>query len=274
MTPTTDESRKKSRLAEFFGDSHNNTSREKMFFNRLYFDLKLAAAHSNCALSIFAPEVDRNGFDVSLDDGDLDRRFQLKTVLKTAGTKSWDIHKRLFRPSLEYAQWLGFAQSPAGIGLEGGFILIEIDNENDECPVTYRYTDIFIISAFADGLILDPQNAYRRTQARNLLAKLGTLEKGKDDVPVPVNLLVRVKDPHCLLAIAGMHSVERSYQWFGGYLNALRGGFRTDENAKLESDVDRAIVAHAQVAAEQLLELLNEKFELYGSDQPRIRHAR
>ncbi|MGY3618114.1 hypothetical protein [Bradyrhizobium sp. USDA 10063] len=108
--------RTKSRLAEFFSDRHNNTSREKMFFNRLHFDLKLSAAHSNYALSIFAPEVDRDGFDVSLDDGDLDRRFQLNTVLKIAGTSSWDIHKRLLRPSLAYAQLLGFPQSQAGIG--------------------------------------------------------------------------------------------------------------------------------------------------------------
>jgi hypothetical protein len=136
MAPPNDTNGGKSRLPEFFDDSHNNTSREKMFFNRLYFDLKLAAAHSNYALSIFAPEVDRDGFDVSLDDGDLDRRFQLKTVLKTAGTNSWKIHKRLLRPSLEYAQSLGFPQSPGGIGLQGCFILIEIDNENDECPVT------------------------------------------------------------------------------------------------------------------------------------------
>jgi hypothetical protein len=273
MAPPNDTNSGKSRLPEFFDDSHNNTSREKMFFSRLYFDLKLAAAHSNYALSIFAPEVDRDGFDVSLDDGDLDRRFQLKTVLKTAGTNSWKIHKRLLRPSLEYAQSLGFPQSPGGIGLQGGFILIEIDSENDECPVTYRYTDVFIISAFADGLIRDPQNTYRRTQARNLLAKLGGLSAGKDDIAVPVNLLVRMKDPHCLLAIAGMHSMARSYHWFGGYLNALRGGFRTDEDAKVMSNVDRAIVAHAQNAAEQLLELLSEKFELYGSDQPRIQHA-
>lgn len=263
----------KSRLAEFFADRHNNTSREKMFFNRLYFDLKLAGAHSNYALSVFTPEVDRDGFDVSLDDGDLDRRFQLKTVLKTAGTASWNIHKRLLRPSLEYARSLSFPQSQAGVGLGGGVILIEVDNENDECPVTYRYTDVFIISAFADGLIRDPQNSYRRTQAKELLAKLIVLEAGKDDVAVPINLLVRVKNPHCLLAIAGMHSIARSYQWFGGYINALSLGFRTDNDAKVESGVDRYAVAHAQSAVEGLIELLNEKLESYRSDQPPIQEA-
>jgi hypothetical protein len=264
----------KSRLAEYFDDRHNNTSREKMFFNRLYFDLKLAAAHRNYDLSVFAPEVDRDGFDVLLDDGDIDRRFQLKTVLKTAGTASWNIHKRLLRPSLQYAQVLGFSQSPDGIGLEGGFILIEIDNESEECPVTYRYTDVFVITAFAEGLIRDPQNRYRRTQARELLAKLGTRNTSKDDIAVPINLLVKVKNPHCLLAIAGMHSTERAYQWFGGYINALREGFRTDESAKVESDVEKLAVAHAQNAADELLGLLNEKFDMYGSDQPRIQDAK
>jgi hypothetical protein len=88
-------------LAEFFADRHNNVSREKMFFNRLYFDLKLAAAHSNCALSIFAPEVGRDGFDVSLDDGDLDRRFQLARM----GTKG---ENRRYR--IDYESAISLAQ--------------------------------------------------------------------------------------------------------------------------------------------------------------------
>ena len=260
-------------IAGFFDDSHNNTSREKMFFNRLYLDLKLAAAHSGYALSVFTPEVDRDGFDVLLDDGDCNRRFQLKTKLKTATTVSWKIHKRILRPSIQNAVSLGFSLSPGGVGLEGGFITIEIDNEHDECPVIYRYTDIFIISAFADGLIRDPQNPYRRKQAQDLLAKLKQLGSGKDEISIPINLLLQVKNPHCVLAIAGMHSTGWPYCWFGGYINALNGGFRTDVEAKVESDVERGVVAHAQVATEELFKLLNESLERYQSDLPSIQEA-
>jgi hypothetical protein len=53
----------------------------------------------------------------------------------------------------------------------------------------------------------------------------------------------------------------------------MRSAEDSTEDAKVMRNVDRAIVAHAQNAAEQLLELLSEKFELYGSDQPRIQHA-
>jgi hypothetical protein len=222
-------------LAKFFEDKHNNTTREKMFFNRLYFDLKLAAAHRNYALAVFTPEVDRDGDDVSLDDGDLDRRFQLKTVLKTSKTASWKILKRVLRPSMESAKILGFSQSQEGVGLEGGAILIRIDNSDGACPVTYFFTDVFIISAFAFGLIQTPKNSYRRTHARNVLSEMHILREGKDVVSVPKSLFVEVKSAGCLLAIAGMHSAEKSYQWSGAFLNAVEQNFRTDQAAKIEA---------------------------------------
>jgi hypothetical protein len=37
---------------------------------------------------------------------------------------------------------VGLLQSPAGIGLQSGFILIEINNEKGEYPVTCWYTDV------------------------------------------------------------------------------------------------------------------------------------
>lgn len=258
-------------LTKFFEDKHNNTTREKMFFNRLYFDLKLAAAHRNYALAVFSPEVDRDGYDVSLDDGDLDRRFQLKTVLKTSATASWDIRKRVLRPSMECAEILGFSLSQKGVGLQGGVILIRIDNRSSECPVTYLFTDVFIISAFAEGLIHDPKDGYRRTQARKVLSKLHTLEKGKDVVPIPINLFVEVKNPGCLLAIAGFYSAEQSYQWYDAFLLALQKNFRTDDAAKIEAETGREAEAIAQEAAKLLLMLIGDgRFEMFLSDKLRV----
>jgi hypothetical protein len=260
-------------LEKFFADKHNNTTREKMFFNRLYFDLKLAAAHRNYALSVFSPEVDRDGYDVSLDDGDLDRRFQLKTVLRTSTTASWDIHKRILRPSSKSAEVLRFSQSQGGVGLEGGVILIRIDNTDAGCPVSYLFTDVFIIAAFAEGLIQDPGNSYRRTQAREALNKINTLGSGKDTVPIPINLFVEAKNPGCLLAMSGLHSTE-GYQWHGTFLGALDKNFRTDETSKIAATVPRETEAFAQEAAELLLKLTKDgPLAMFLSDKPRVQTA-
>jgi hypothetical protein len=53
----------------------NSVSRERIFHNKLFFDLKLAAARAGYHLSVFEPEVDRDAFDVFLDDGDNERRI-------------------------------------------------------------------------------------------------------------------------------------------------------------------------------------------------------
>lgn len=75
-------------IAEFCRTPSNSVTRERIFFHKLYFDLKLATARCGYALTLFEPEVDRDSYDVMLDDGDTQRRVQLKTVLKTAKTAS------------------------------------------------------------------------------------------------------------------------------------------------------------------------------------------
>jgi hypothetical protein len=73
-------------LRNFFNAPANTVTRERMFFHRLYADLTLAAARAGYPLSIFEPEVDRDKFDVLLDDADNQRRIQLKTFTTSAGT--------------------------------------------------------------------------------------------------------------------------------------------------------------------------------------------
>jgi hypothetical protein len=43
-------------LSTFFNDPDNFVTREKIFLNRLCFDLKLAAAHRHMPIQIFTPE--------------------------------------------------------------------------------------------------------------------------------------------------------------------------------------------------------------------------
>jgi hypothetical protein len=111
-------------ISKFFKHPDNSGIREKIFFHRLYYELTLAAAHRGAFL--FTPEVDREGFDIVLDDGEVSRRFQLKSFVKSARTASWKIQRRLLRPERRDAEALGFEFSPTGTGLGGGVILIRL----------------------------------------------------------------------------------------------------------------------------------------------------
>jgi hypothetical protein len=204
----------------------------------------------------FLPEFDRVGFDILLDDGYMGRRFQLKSYARSAGTAAWDIHKRLLRPTMGDAQTLGFELSPEGVGLGGGVILISIDDTIDACPVTYSYTDVFVVIALAEGLI-NSTNSYRCTQAAELLHKLsrGT---GRERVSVPLGVFVQMRSPSALLAIGGFHSCEDSYAWWGNLLAALRGGFRAQNTPFSAELVDRTTTAHAAHSAESLISLIDD----------------
>ena len=239
-------------IMQFLKNPANSVSREKMFFNKLYFDLKLAAAQTGVPLQIFTPEVDRDGFDVVIDDADLERRFQLKSFIKLASTKSWDIHKRLLRPIHEYAQVLGFEFSPEGVGLGGGVILIEIDGSDDACPVSYYYTDIFVLLAFFDGLI---GTAQTRDKAKMVIQHLRR-NAGRMKAPLPLGVFVKMKSPSCLLAIAGFHSMEDSHCWWGTFLTALGEGFRADEIPASDDVPGRIAKAKADQAVEELVSLI------------------
>src|SRR5690606_36943725 len=113
------------------------------------------------ALAVFQPEVDRDAYDVVLDDGDYERRFQLKSYLKDAGTSKWDIGKNLLRPEDVYAEKLCLELPLCGYG--GGVILIEIDAAAEHPSVEYLFTDYFIIAGLEARMWLEiPPDASRR----------------------------------------------------------------------------------------------------------------
>ena len=214
-------------IADFFKEKENSVTREKLFLNKIMFDLKLAAAHAEVPLQIFTPDVDRDGYDIIVDDADAERRFQLKSVLASSTTASWDIYKRLLRPTVYNVHALGFAMSPEGVGIEGGVILIHIDDGNPDCPVVYSYTDVFILTAMANGLLV-PSQVNRTNQAHSVLAGLHE-GSGRDSIRLPKGIFVKLRSPSALLSIGGFHNSENSYCWFGNLLAALQGNFRVDE---------------------------------------------
>lgn len=123
---------------------------------------------------------------------------------------------------------IGFEFSPEGVGIEGGVILIRINDGDDAAPVAYYYTDIYVLTAFADGL-LATNTANRANQATQVITSLhGGI--GRERLPVPIGAFVKVCSPDCLLSIGGFHSTTGpNYIWWGNILRAYGDGFRVDE---------------------------------------------
>jgi len=74
-------------LQEFLNKPKFSHSREALFNHKLLYDLKLVAARAGYHLSVYFPDVDHEGFDIILDDGDNLKKIQLKTVVKNSGRK-------------------------------------------------------------------------------------------------------------------------------------------------------------------------------------------
>ncbi len=72
---------------------------EDLFNFRFAYDIKRAAVGRGYHLQTYLTAVDRDGFDIILDDKDELRKVQLKTRSKTnSTTDEWAIQKQLLRP--------------------------------------------------------------------------------------------------------------------------------------------------------------------------------
>lgn len=251
-------------LTDFFNNPVNSVTRERLFFHKLYFDIKLAAARANYPLSIFEPEVDRDKFDIVLDDGDNERRIQLKSFTKSSGTSQWTTSKRFMRPDMVSGDKLNIA--PMDCGLGGGFILIEIDDSVDDAPVSYLYTDRALISGLASGLLIDerpaPTGRGRRPEPRRTLAEtfLSGLAGGDAHDPIQLHkgLFVRLKSPDAVLSIAGLHSTLDCYLPSDHFLDAEIKRIEADEKGVAVSGADATDVATVHARMLDIVALLEE----------------
>jgi hypothetical protein len=216
-----------------------------------------AVSNQFIPLQIFAPDVDRDGFDIIVDDGDWERRLQLKSLLVSSGTQSWEIHKRLLRPTRDWASQLGFEHSPFGVGMGGGVVLMQIDDGDPSCPVTYYYSDIFILVVLAERWLVC-ENKYRNEQALEVIRRM-RVGIGRERVSVPLGAFVKLRTPSTLLAAGGFHSPEPQYCWWGNLITALEGNFRVDETPMSQETAARVTTAHAGHAIEELLALVDDK---------------
>lgn len=199
-------------LREFISNSLNQTTRERIFFNRLAFDLKIAAARVGYHMHLYEPDVDRDGFDIIVEDGETTRYLQLKAVLASADKNYWPISVDLFRPRPEVAEFYGKAPVEGGRG--GGVILIEIDDENEDGNVTYSYTDFDFIAAIAQGYLVENKllkNGKERfepgymEQAQRALNWFWSAKRS-ETVDLLRRQFLRLTDANALLEVIGLRS--------------------------------------------------------------------
>lgn len=131
-------------LEKFLNDPKNMQAREALLMHRLFYDVKLAAARRGYYLNSYFDDVDNDGFDVIFDDQDCIKKIQVKSVGVNSTTQSWNIHKKILRPSIYLTNILGFDPSPEGVGTEGGVILIEFEDAGGGLEFAYYYSDCFI----------------------------------------------------------------------------------------------------------------------------------
>lgn len=235
MTSKTD-----SNLKKFFQAPINTTTRERIFFSRLSFDIKIAAARAGYHLHLYEPDVDRDGFDIVIEDEDSTRQVQTKAVLSGVPTNSWQITAGLLRASASDQDV--YEISPVDGGRAGGVVLIEIDGKTEDGKVVYSYTDYEILTAIAEGYLLEepPFSKKRgrvampaRLEAAEVLKKVWTVDRG-DKVTLSRRLFVRLNSTDQLLAMIGMRS-----NWIGfarfSVKQAVANGVEVDEHGKLVS---------------------------------------
>ena len=198
-------------LEIFLFKEENSRTKESLVNHRLFYDLKLAAALRGYDLSLYTPDVDRDGFDIILDDQDILRKIQLKTVLKNATTSTWHIHKTMLRPAGQFCEELGFEPTTSGTGVQGGVLLMELDPKNDSMDIRYHYTDVFVITALYLGIV-NRRPKIRKTIFDSFYSKIRD-GVSNEKMPVPKSLFVEAKTPEHLLGLMSLHNRINHCWW-------------------------------------------------------------
>ena len=188
-------------------------TRERIFFNRMSFDLKIASASPATTCTCYEPDVDRDGFDIVVEDQENGIGwFQIKAVLRSAATAKWTTTIGFMRPPHTLGEAFQFA--PVECGRGGGVILIEIDDTTANGDVIYSYTDFRILTALAErylGRIRIKVPGRPRTAAQSAAkAVLKAIRAGKssDSLEIPGAAFVELKAPDGLLALMALQNSE------------------------------------------------------------------
>jgi hypothetical protein len=238
------ESEVSERLASFLRRDANTVTRERLLFHCFCFDTCLAAARASYPLAVLSIEVDREGFDVVLDDGDRERRVQLKVVDGTTG--SWSVPKRLIRPEMPVAARLGFRDTMEGIGIGGAIVLMEYDTATPALDVRYLFCDAHILAARAHGWI--NANGMPGSPSKVAQKKVDELQTGigSEQIELSKGLFIKSRGPNHLLTLLELHSIEDN-QWCEMLRTRLGVDYAVNTHGRMEDIIAEAILKLADL---------------------------
>lgn len=250
-------------LTSFFKNPVNSVTRERLFYNRLYYDLKLAAARRGYALTTYEPEVDRDGYDIVIDDGDATRFVQLKTVLKSSRTSRWSISTRFIRPDMVLADGLLFTPMESGKG--GAVVLIEIDLSTAEPAMTYYVSDYALLRIMASVMGSKVGKGSKILGKRRETATKTWLSVHSNDPKHKILLtkgsFFKARDAAGVLGLLGLHSPIQCSPPAIQLLQAIQHNFRVEDNGSILIPGDLTPLANARQCAEEVL---------LAADEPRL----
>jgi hypothetical protein len=199
-----------SHLSRFLQESANSVSREVLFAHRVTYELKLGSALSGWDLRVYRPDVDRDGFDLLIEQASVARFLQLKTVQHRAATRRWKVRTHLLHPSTRRSGRLRFRLPALGLGdgLDGGVVLTDFSVVNESVDVTFRFFDLAVAAAHVCELTAGVR---ARARARDAAKFLESVRKanGRGSVIIPASMFIRVPTAEGLLSLLGMRTRYR-----------------------------------------------------------------
>ncbi|MET2900386.1 hypothetical protein ABXV22_19015 [Vibrio rotiferianus] len=189
-------------LEQFFNEAKNTTRREALLLNRLSYDFQLAAALDNYYLKVYISDVDDNGYDVIIDSEMVTRKLQVKSVMASSTTGAWYISKGLIKPSMDNKRKLNTWSHIDIPGIEGGVVVQQVRLENEAVHIKYLYTDIWLLTAVALGIIGSEKQKKSAIKVLISLSGFDYHEKQR----IPISLFFEPRDVESLLGIMGFHT--------------------------------------------------------------------
>ena len=186
-------------LEQFFNQPKNTTRREALLLNRLSYDVQLAAALNNYYLKVYISDVDDNGYDVIFDSEMVTRKLQIKSFMSTSSTRSWSVSKGLIKPSMESRRKMGVWSHIDVEGIEGGVVIQRVCLQNESIDIKYFYTDIWLLTANAWGLIGSKSQNRAAFKFLQSLSGFDYHEKQR----IPISLFFEPRDVECLIGVMG-----------------------------------------------------------------------
>jgi len=206
----------KTDVRTFLNDHRNSVIREKLVNYRFFYELKLAGARVNRDIQISFPEIDKDGYDIVLDNDETIKVFQIKTRLTDAKTPSWKIQKQLLRPMEKNLELLGFDGRPQNIGYQGGFILIDVEaNLETILNFNYYYCDIFTLKAMECGLVPNKNKTQMKSAAKVIEELKSDFSYNRyEKIDIPGGVFLKARNLDSLLALANFLSTKEDFRFW------------------------------------------------------------